>query len=43
MIPIHSGTYTLRSGDTKWGKYYANAGTHKSGLDVFSISIMRHF
>ncbi len=45
MIPIHSGQYTSDSGDEnpKWGKYYANAGTHKSGLDVFSISIMRHF
>ncbi|MBN1654461.1 MAG: hypothetical protein JXA30_11885 [Deltaproteobacteria bacterium] len=41
QIPIYSGQYEKQTG--RWGKYYANAGTHKSGLDVVSISIMRHF
>jgi len=43
MIPIHSGNYQKTAKGEPWGRYYANAGTHKSGLDVVSVSIMRHF
>ncbi len=41
QIVIFSGGHQTMTGEP--GRYYANAGTHKFSLDVFSISIMRHF